>query len=117
MDQAGGAALSLWASQADRPGAVRLALDGNTIRAGRVLAVAGLSAGWEATARGNDFRFSQALVGASGQDGARRFTWHGRDNSYHASADWLLVDGRPAGVRTLAAWRAATRDDEPGSRE
>jgi hypothetical protein len=29
----------------------------------------------------------------------------------------LLVDGKPAGVRGLDAWRAHCGDEEPGSRE
>jgi serine/threonine protein kinase len=117
----GGAALVVWAPEERQPASVRLHLEGNTFAAGRVAALAGLAEGVEVLARNNRFAFREAFlgyVGFPGEDGWRRATsWQGGQNVYQAAGDWLHVDGKPAGVRSLEDLHACWRTHEPGSRE
>jgi serine/threonine protein kinase len=117
MEEREGAAVSLWAAESRRPASPRFMLDRNNIIAGRVLACAGSAAGLDVTANGNEITFRQALVSQAGVVEPGRIVWRGRDNTYRPADDWLCVDGKPGGVRGLAAWRAHCGDEETGSRE
>jgi hypothetical protein len=120
MTERRGVAFSLWAPEARRPAGVRLRLEGNTVQAGRVVALAGLSGGVDVTAEGNTFAFGVALlsyVDFPGPDGWRQAThWRGRNNRYDARSYWLSVDSRPA-VRTLTEWQALWQAREADSAE
>jgi serine/threonine-protein kinase len=116
-----GAALSLWGAAREPMAAFRLQLGNNTVRAGRVVALAAFDGGVDVTAHDNRFTFRQAFLSAVGgsptpgwRTGSR---WQGRNNRYHGSADWLTVDGGPGGVRGLAGWRAFWQTEEAGSVE
>jgi serine/threonine protein kinase len=120
LEQPDGAALSLWTAEGKPTSPPRLNLERNTLNVGRVVACTSLSAGVEISARDNDMMFEQALVSCAGpavRPDGRRFIWHGSGNTFQAGGEWLLMDGRSAGVRGLDAWRAHCGDEEPGSRE
>jgi hypothetical protein len=117
MEQREGAAVSVWAAMARRPTPARLLLDRNTIIAGRVLACSGSATEPQVTANGNEITFRQALVSQTGIVEAGRIAWRGRDNVYQPADEWLCIDGKPAGIPNLAAWRARCGADEPGSRQ
>jgi hypothetical protein len=120
LEQPDGAALSLWVAEGKPESPPRLNLERNTLNVGRVLACTELPVGLEISARDNDLMFEQALVSCSGtsvRPDGRSFSWHGSGNTFQGGAEWLLVDGKPAGVRGLDAWRALCDDDELGSRE
>jgi serine/threonine-protein kinase len=120
LEHPDGAALSLWTAEGKPSSPPRVHLDGNALNVGRVLACTGLPVGVEIIARDNDIMFDQALIsyaGTSGPSDGRRFLWHGGGNTFQAGGEWLLVEGKPAGVRSLDAWRAHCGDEETGSRE
>jgi serine/threonine protein kinase len=116
MNQPDGAAVSMWAADSCRPASPRMTLEGNSVSAGRVLACSGPALP-EVTAHGNEINFRQALLSQAGGVASVHLVWHGRDNVYQAADEWLHIDGKPGGVRDLAAWRTRCGDDETGSRE
>jgi serine/threonine protein kinase len=119
-EQPDGAAVTLWAAEGKPTSPPRVTLERNTLNVGRVVAFTGLPFGPEISAHGNDLTFDQALVSCAAAGAApdgRRFVWHGSGNTFQAAAEWLFVDGKPAGVRGLDAWRTFCGDDEPDSRE
>ena len=88
---------------------VGIHFEGNQIHAGRIAALTSLNNTVTIEASRNDFTFRQALLSFAGYPGTeawRRGTvWHGGDNRYHGSPDWLMLEGNPAGVHGLAEWR------------
>jgi serine/threonine protein kinase len=93
-----GAALSLWAPEIRGATAVRVAMEDNTIQAGRTAALRDLPAGLTIAARGNRFVYRHALLSYSGYaDRAawRGTVWQGDGNSREGPAEWLWVEGRP----------------------
>jgi hypothetical protein len=96
-------------------------LHGNEVRAGRVVALSGLSCGVEILARDNRFAFREALldfVDYPPQTPWRSVTrWEGERNRYQAQGDWITHGGSPAGIRGLAAWRELWGLPEPGAHE
>lgn len=114
-----GPALTLWCSEDTRPGGLRLELAGSTVEAGRVAAFSGLLQGVEVTARDNVFHFREALLSYAGcgPDWRQATRWQGHANRYLGLGDWLLVEGRPAGVRGLDQWRDLWQDGETESVE
>jgi Protein kinase domain len=112
-----GAALSLFARpEGPSPAPARLRLERNTVRAGRVVALRALPAGLAVEARDNHLAFRQALVSYADFPGWRRGTaWHGQTNRYEGPADWVRVEGAPAGVHGLPAWQALWQSPETGS--
>jgi serine/threonine-protein kinase len=64
-----GAALSLWETAGRRPAPVRLSLEHNTVRGGRILALAQPIGGLEVTGRDNAFLFRDALFDGAGAAG------------------------------------------------
>jgi hypothetical protein len=121
VQEGGGAALALWAGSAQPADLVSLRLEHNRFRAGRVLAVAGLTSGVDVLARDNVFSFREAVVSFAGYPGTQSWRqavrWQGRDNRYQGRDEWLRVEGGPGGVRGLADWSALWQESEPGSRE
>lgn len=93
-----GAALSLWAAEVWQTRPVEMELHGNTIEAGRVAALRERPATLTITARGNRFRYREALLSYSGfakRDAWRDTVWQGGGNSYQGPASWLWVEGKP----------------------
>jgi hypothetical protein len=109
VDGDASAAVSLWAPEVRQSAPVRLALDGNAVAAGRVLAFKALPAPIEVIAEHNDFAFRQSLlsyVSFAGGDSWRRATnWREEGNRYRPAREWLRVNGTAHGVRDQAAWR------------
>lgn len=107
---AGGAALSVWSREGQRPVDVRLDLEGNTIQAGRILAVRGVLGRAALTAHGNAFTFRQALLSFAGLPGGDAWRamlcWEGQDNAYRGGPHWLTVEGTPVVEGSLDAWQA-----------
>ena len=90
-------------------------LDRNEIHGSRVLSLGDLGAGVEVTARSNGFDFDEALLCINGlgpDDWRRSVIWHGQENRYRGSSDWLCIDGRSAGVGDLAAWQRTWGSEE-----
>jgi hypothetical protein len=116
-----GAAICVW-TEADRPSSpVRLHLEANRIRAGRVLGLGSLARGIDITARNNLFRFEDSLLSYSGSGrlGVWRYVshWKGEHNRYEGSADWLAIENAAGDVRGLEAWREFWHCPEVGSTE
>jgi serine/threonine protein kinase len=115
------AAISIWRPDLPHDASIRLRLDHNTIRAGRVLALAGLVSGVEVTAVGNTLDFEEAVLSCVGSPVAeswrRAVHWYGRDNHYHSRHGWLAVNGQVQSVRGLQAWRDLWHCAESGSVE
>jgi serine/threonine protein kinase len=115
-----GAALCIWKPDYADQATVRIHLAHNEIETGRLLALAGLNRCVEVEAERNSFRFRQALLSClSSPEGALRpiTRWQGRENHYRGSGDWVAVNGRPAGVHGLRAWRELWGDAETESVE
>jgi hypothetical protein len=115
-----GVGLSVWAAEARTPTTTAVCLENATLTAGRPLALTAPPGPVRFTALGSTFAFRDAVLGYAGRAESppwRSTTWDGRDNRYVGDAAWLAVDGAPAPVRGLAAWRALWGGDEPGSGE
>jgi hypothetical protein len=115
-----GAALCICGSSDSRPsGAVKLRLDGNVVRAGRLAGFQRLSQTIDIEAYGNQFTFHEALISyreLPEHNGWRQATvWRGRENRYSGATDWIQSDGAPAGVHGLQDWQTLWRCPEPGS--
>jgi serine/threonine protein kinase len=121
ISAADGAALSLWVAEDGKQGDLRLTLEGNALRAGRIIALRALPQRIDVTARGNRFSFGEALLSYASfpePDGWRRATaWRGEANVYEGGAHWLCLDGAPTGARDLTEWRALWGTTEQGSRQ
>jgi hypothetical protein len=121
VENAGHAALSLWAVESAQTAPVHLCLEKNNLRADRVLALRNLSGGIEVAARGNEFRFRQALLSVAMLPGQhawqRTLTWRGESNVYQSSGNWVQANGTPAAVRSLEEWQTLWGIAEPGSVE
>jgi len=112
------AGLVFWAEEASRPSPVRLNLEHNHLQAGRVVSFSGLAAPVAVHAYRNEFTFERALLSYAGfpdKTAWQNTAWHGRDNKYQGTSDWMCVDGAPVGVRGLAAWQSWWGQPEPGS--
>jgi hypothetical protein len=119
-EQPDGAAVSLWAADGKPSSPPHLRIAHSTFNVGRVVACTGLSSGPEISAQGNDLAFEHALVSCVAMvasPNATRFHWQGNANTFQGAGEWVLVDGKPAGVRGLDAWRTHCGSDEPGSKE
>jgi hypothetical protein len=93
-----GAAFALWGEEAAKAVPVELRLQGNTIEAGRTIAVRDRPVSLTLAARDNEFRYRTALVsytGCADREIWRGVAWHGSGNRYAGPASWLWVDGRP----------------------
>lgn len=120
IQEPGGAALSLWGHDGQGQQAMRVRLENNRVRAGRVVALSGVVAGVAFSAQGNHFTFREALLSFAGyaSDRWRHSTrWQGQNNQYQAQSDWLAVEGGPGGVHNLASWQSLWQTTEAGSRE
>jgi serine/threonine protein kinase len=119
--QFGGAALSFWVNPVQPSGPVRLDLEGSQFRAGRVVALSGLTCGLEITAHDNLFAFREALldfVAYPTPQGWKPSTrWQGRNNRYQSAGDWIALDGTPSGIRGLTGWKEVWGQSEPRSAE
>lgn len=108
MRQESAAALSLWAAEQGPTNPVELELQGNTIQAGRTIALRSLSASPTITARDNQLTYHTALLSYSGfaeRDAWRGTVWQGGGNSYNGPATWLWVEGGPVTATEKAALR------------
>jgi serine/threonine protein kinase len=117
IQQEAGAAVTLWAEDSCRPAPPRLVTEHNKIVAGRILSWPGPNVRPEVTFHANEVAFRQAMISHSGPIEPCPFVWHGRDNVFQPTAEWVSIDGKPADVHGLDAWRAFCRDEEIGSRE
>jgi serine/threonine protein kinase len=103
-----GAALSLWAAEAQQASPVELELEGCTIQAGRIAALRALPPMRTITARDNHFRYRSALLSYSGcaqRDAWRGTVWKGSGNSFQGPSSWLWVEGKPIDLRELPPTR------------
>jgi serine/threonine-protein kinase len=120
VSAADGAAVSLWAAEDARSGTLRLTLEANAVRAGRVLAFRALPQHIAVTAHGNRFAFGEALLSFAGFEAPNSWreitAWNGGANVYEGGPHWLCLDGVPTGARDLDEWRALWGSTEDGSR-
>jgi serine/threonine-protein kinase len=105
-----GAALSLWASESGRSGAVRLHVEDCTIQAGRAFAFGILPKQIAVTAKNNHITFREALVSFTHSPSPKEWRqvtrWENAGNSYETSGtDWLQVNGTSADVHDARAWQ------------
>jgi len=102
-------------------GNVRLVLEGNVVRSGRLAGFQGLARGIDFEADGNEFTFHEALLSFRQIPVRTRWqhiaAWRGRGNRYYGTADWVEVDGVPAGIHGLQNWQALWGSPEPDSLE
>jgi serine/threonine protein kinase len=120
--QPGGLGLLLSAPRAARSGPLDIRLERCTLEAGEVIRLQAVPGTLAIAARGNRFCFRAGVLAYAGYpEGNSRpaATWHGHDNCYEplpgGTGAWLCVDGRPAPVRDLHAWRILWGTPEPGS--
>jgi hypothetical protein len=93
---ADGAAVSVWATEGAAPAAVRIVLERNNLEACRIVALRGLGAPVEVTARDNVLRFREAVLALTGypRDSWRRLAiWQGSGNRHHGGGAWLTLEG------------------------
>jgi hypothetical protein len=115
-----GAALAFWARETTNPSRVRLNLERNHLEAGRIVSFSEFLAPVEVHASRNEIHFSQAVVSYNSPLNSKAWektSWGGGDNTYQGASDWIWVNGNPAGICGLAAWRSCWGQDEPGSSE
>jgi serine/threonine-protein kinase len=110
LAEPGSAALSLWAGNSGRAGALGLHLDKCSIQGGRAIAIGALPRQIDVRAEQNRFAFQEALVSFSSSpaqgDWRRATSWRGAGNTYEADcANWLYVNGAPAGIRDAREWQ------------
>jgi hypothetical protein len=110
VEGAAAAALSVFGSAEMQDHApVKIRLDNNVVSAGRLASFQSLTGGLQMEASRNEFRFREALlsfVSLSRPNSWRSTTsWRGVDNRYVGAADWLQIDGKPAGIHRLSEWQ------------
>jgi serine/threonine protein kinase len=115
------AAVVIWRRPDAGRAPARLMLNHNDISARRGVALVGSFDRAEVDANRNRFAVDEAVVCLAefkNTPGAEHpLHWHGLANHYRVSSSWLVVGGRPAGVRNLEAWRIWTGSAETGSVE
>ncbi len=114
-----GAALCFTGSQETcRSGPVRMRLEGNLVRTGRLVGFQRVSQPIDIQAHDNRFTFREALLSyremLDPHGWRKATTWRGRGNRY-VGDDWIHVEGVPVGIRGLQEWQALWGSAEPGS--
>jgi hypothetical protein len=108
IGEEGGAALALCGRSGASSPVMHLKLKHNTLVAGRLAGVRGLTGGLHVIADENDVTFREALLSFDefvGTAWRKRMTWRGRGNRYTGPAEWVHLNGLPAGVRGIGDWR------------
>lgn len=109
--EAGGAALLLWGTDTDRPGAVTVALEGGEIEAGRILALRGVAGRVEVNASACGLTFRTALVSLDGypdeSDWRSVLGWRGSAVRYRPGSGWLRLKGQTV-IRSEGEWLLAS---------
>ncbi|HEV3235612.1 MAG TPA: hypothetical protein VGZ25_01405, partial [Gemmataceae bacterium] len=108
------------ARETTNPSRVRLNLERNHLEAGRIVSFSEFLAPVEVHASRNEIHFGQAVVSYNSPLNSKAWektSWGGGDNTYQGASDWIWVNGNPAGICGLAAWRSCWGQDEPGSSE
>ncbi len=112
----GGAAVAL-SVHGGRTEETRLLLEENHVEAGRVLALNRWTGRLDVSARGNAFRWREALVSFTGcgadLDCRRALAWQGERNHFDGGTFWVRVEGNPAGGAEQASLFAETPTDRP----